>query len=116
MIYCKRAYAAAETTDGYRLLVDRLWPRGIKKQDLVIDQWCKEIAPSTELRQWFHANPEQFAVFSQRYYAELDQHHTIWQPFLNIVKQGTLTLIYSAKDTEHNQALVLKAYLQQQLK
>lgn len=113
MIQCKRVYDTVSPDDGYRVLVDRLWPRGIKKQDLVMDQWCKDIAPSNTLRQWFHANPASFSTFSERYYLELTAHTELCQALLTISQKQNLTLLFSTKDTNHNQAVVLKSFLEQ---
>ena len=99
MIQCKRVYDPQESSDGYRVLVDRLWPRGIKKEALACDEWCKELTPSAELRKAFHGEAIDFAHFSQRYRQELDAHR---QP---------LTLLYAAKNTEQNHARVLAAWL-----
>ncbi len=114
MIYCKRVYDAVSATDGYRVLVDRLWPRGFKKTDLQYDEWNKDVAPSSELRKWFHQNTEQFDQFIERYYQELSNNIHAWKPLLDKSKQGNITLLYSAKDTEHNQAQVLKRFIESQ--
>jgi uncharacterized protein YeaO (DUF488 family) len=115
MIRLKRAYEPASDDDGARYLIDRLWPRGIKKEDLRIDGWLKEIAPSTELRKWFGHDPAKWVEFQQRYRRELEDNAAAWQPLLDAARQGTLTLVYSAKDTEHNDAVVLHALLEERL-
>lgn len=114
MIYCKRVYDPHSPEDGYRILVDRLWPRGIRKVDLQYDEWDKDIAPSTELRKWFHQNTDQFEQFVKQYQQELDNSQA-WLPLVQRAEQGNLTLLYGAKDTQHNQAKVLKAYIEEKI-
>ena len=111
MIQIKRAYEARARTDGRRILVERLWPRGIKKSDLEADAWLKEVAPSTALRKWFGHRTERWDEFQRRYRAELDAHADAWQPLLDAERRGTLTLLYSARDEAHNSAVVLRDYL-----
>lgn len=102
----------AEPSDGYRVLVDRLWPRGVKKVDLKLDEWVKEVGPSNELRQWFGHDPAKFDEFRTEYLAELKRSDLPHQ-ILNDAKGAShLTLVYSAKDEQHNQAVVLKGYLE----
>lgn len=113
MIFCKRVYDEVTESDGYRVLVDRLWPRGIKKTDLHYDEWNKEVAPETELRKWFHANTDKFAEFERRYRQALEEKPEFWRPLVVKAGQGNLTLLFSAKDKEHNQAKVLKAFLEE---
>ncbi|KAF1054076.1 MAG: hypothetical protein GAK43_01063 [Stenotrophomonas maltophilia] len=115
MIRCKRAYEAAAADDGYRVLVDRLWPRGVRKTALVMDEWLKALAPSTELRERFHHDPGLFEAFRQAYEAELAAHPENWWGLLDRARQGTLTLLYGAKDTEHNNARVLAEFLEEEL-
>ncbi|MEQ5138255.1 DUF488 domain-containing protein [Providencia alcalifaciens] len=115
MIYCKRVYDPCSPQDGYRILVDRLWPRGIKKVDLQCDEWNKAVAPSNELRKWFHQHTDQFEQFVTKYQQELQQNDA-WHAVLTEAQQGDITLLYSAKDTQHNQALVLKAFIEEKLK
>lgn len=112
-IKLKRIYDPAEEADGYRILVDRMWPRGVKKDSANIDLWEKEIAPSAELRKWFSHIPERFAEFSQRYEAELAA-NPAFAEFAKRVKAqpGCVTLLFGAKDTEHNNAVVLAKLLQ----
>jgi uncharacterized protein YeaO (DUF488 family) len=112
MIRLKRAYDSPEPGDGARILVDRLWPRGIKKQELKMDAWLKEVAPSDELRKWFGHDPEKWEQFRECYSAELKDKDAILEPIRRAAQEGTVTLLYSAKDTEHNQAVALKAYLE----
>jgi uncharacterized protein YeaO (DUF488 family) len=111
MLKLKRAYEPAEPADGQRLLVERLWPRGVTKAALAADAWVKEAAPSTELRKWFGHRPERWDEFRRRYRAELAANPAAWQPILDAAKRGPVTLLYSAHDTEHNGALVLREYL-----
>ena len=113
MIRIKRVYEAATPEDGARFLVERLWPRGIKKEALRMDGWLKEVSPSPELREWFNHDPLKWDEFQRRYRAELDAHPAAWQPLLDAAKKGNLTLLYAARDTEHNSALLLKAYLEE---
>ncbi|RZN46323.1 DUF488 domain-containing protein [Escherichia sp. E13S3] len=110
-IQCKRVYDAAEQGDGYRVLVDRLWPRGIKKTDLALDEWDKTITPSTELRKAFHSEVIDFETFREQYLAELAQHEQEGKRLADIARQQTLTLLYSAKNTTQNHALVLADWL-----
>lgn len=114
MIKIKRVYEEAESQDGTRFLVERLWPRGMKKAALRMDGWLKEVAPSTALRQWFGHDPQRWDEFKRRYFAELDAAPEVWQPILAAAREGTVTLLYSAHDTAHNGALALQEYLGQQ--
>lgn len=113
MIKLKRAYEPASSDDGYRVLVDRLWPRGIAKANLKIDSWEKDLGPSTELRKWFGHDPERWTEFRRRYLQELDDpgKQPLLESLADRARHGTVTLIYSARDTEHNQAVVLKEAL-----
>ena len=113
-IASKRAYDVAEKSDGYRILVDGVWPRGLSKEDLRIDIWLREIAPSASLRKWFNHEPEKWPVFKERYLEELRANPQAVQRF-NDAARGyeTVTLIYGAKDREHNQAVVLRDFLRQ---
>ena len=110
-IQLKRAYATRSESDGYRVLVDRLWPRGVSKQDAKIDLWLKEIAPSTDLRKWFAHDPAKWDEFRKRYAQELDNRPEIVEQLANLVEKQPVTLIYSAKNEEFNQAVALKEYL-----
>ena len=107
----KRAYEAAEAADGTRILVDRLWPRGVSKQEAALDDWMKDIAPSTELRQWFGHEPSRWAEFQRRYKAELRQHAAELERLRGIAAKGALTLVYAARDEAHNDAVVLRDVL-----
>lgn len=107
----KRAYEAAESSDGLRILVDRLWPRGLSKDKAALDDWLKDIAPSTELRRWFGHDPERWKEFQRRYREELKQHGEALEHLRGLAKKKTVTLVYSAHDEEHNDAVVLKEVL-----
>lgn len=111
MIRIKRTYESPSRDDGTRILVDRLWPRGMKKEALRMDAWLKDVAPSPELRRWFGHRAERWAEFRNRYRAELDANPDAWQPILEAAKKGDVTLIYSARDVEHNGAEALRHYL-----
>ncbi|WP_339486131.1 DUF488 domain-containing protein [Pseudomonas sp. EL_65y_Pfl2_R95] len=115
MIQCKRVYDRVEPSDGQRILVDRLWPRGVSKAALGLDKWLPELAPSTELRKQFAHEPDRFAAFRHSYWQALNQHPEHWMALLDISEQGTLTLLYGAKDTQHNNAQVLAEFLEQAL-
>jgi uncharacterized protein YeaO (DUF488 family) len=110
-IQLKRAYETPADSDGSRILVDRLWPRGLSKQKAKIDHWLKEIAPSTELRKWFNHDPEKWHQFKQRYYRELDSQPEIVDQVRDVIKKGDATFGYGAKDEQHNDAVALKEYL-----
>ena len=112
-IQIKRAYAEVLASDGKRILVDRLWPRGIKKQDAQIDMWPKEITPSTELRKWYAQDPEHWEIFQQRYTAELVQQAKTLQQIRKIAEQEQVTLITAAKSKDYNHVIVLKQLLEQ---
>ena len=110
-ILLKRAYEEKEKADGFRILVDRLWPRGIKKEDMHVDIWLKEIAPSTALRKWFNHDAAKWEAFKTKYKAELQQSEALGELKQLIKKHKTITLVYSAKDEIHNQAAALKELL-----
>ena len=111
-----RVYEIKQPVKPYSFLTDRLWPRGISKERLNGVTWLKEVAPTTELRQWFHANLEHWAEFEQRYLAELNTNKT-WQPLMILLNQGeTICLLYGSKDSQHNQAIVLRDFLLTKLK
>jgi uncharacterized protein YeaO (DUF488 family) len=118
MIKLKRAYERAAADDGYRILIDRLWPRGLKKTALRLDEWAKELAPSAELRKSFGHAPEKWADFQSKYRAELraPESKKLLEDLAKRARKGTVTLIYSARDTEHNDAVVLKEILTKRLK
>ena len=116
MLKTSRVYEHAKASDGVRFLVERLWPRGIKKDKLEMEAWLKDVAPSSELRKWFAHDPAKWQEFQGRYRAELEANPKAWKPILEAAKQGDVTLLYSARDTEHNSALLLKAFLEEQIK
>ncbi|HUY84929.1 MAG TPA: DUF488 domain-containing protein [Candidatus Dormibacteraeota bacterium] len=107
----KRVYEPYEAQDGRRILVDRLWPRGLTKERAHIDLWLKDIAPSTELRQWFGHDPAKWPEFQKRYKAELKANQSVINELKDELKQGRATLVYGAKDESHNDAVVLKYFL-----
>lgn len=111
MIRIKRAYEPSARGDGRRFLVERLWPRGIKKEALDVDGWLKDVAPSTALRKWFDHRVERWEEFGRRYRRELHARRDALSPLLEADKRGTVTLVYSAHDLEHNGAVVLRDYL-----
>ena len=104
----KRVYEPAAADDGARILVDRLWPRGVSKERAAIDRWMKEIAPSTELRQWFGHDPVRWQEFRRRYAQEVRQHGELLDQLRSLARQGQLTLVYAARDEEHNDAVALR--------
>lgn len=112
MIQCKRAYDEPSPDDGTRVLVDRLWPRGVSKEDAALDDWVKEVAPSDELRKWFDHDLEKWDEFCRRYHRELDEKEKLVARLGAEAEDGTLTLVYAAKDREHNNAVALKHYLE----
>lgn len=112
MIQCKRVYDEASPEEGTRVLVDRLWPRGVSKEEAALDNWMKNVAPSDALRRWFDHDPEKWEAFRMRYAQELGEKEALVQELRSVAESGTLTLIYAAKDREHNHAVVLKDYLQ----
>jgi uncharacterized protein YeaO (DUF488 family) len=109
-IRVKRIYDPPDRKDGARVLVDRLWPRGVRKETAKLTLWLKDIAPSPELRQWFGHDPARFAEFSQRYRAELAANKDAVRGMEDLMKAGPVTLLYAARDTEHNEARVLADY------
>ncbi len=112
MIQVKRVYEPPAAKDGARFLVERLWPRGMKKEALAMAGWLKEVAPSDELRRWFGHDPAKWDDFRSRYYAELDGKTEAWQPLYDAIQHGkNVTLLYSAHDTEYNNAVALQMYL-----
>ena len=110
-IFVKRIYAARSPEDGYRILVDRLWPRGIKKEQGFIDLWLKEIAPSPALRSWFQHDPDKWATFKERYVKELEKKCDLITLLTSKLKHGSVTLLYGAKNETCNHAVALKDYL-----
>jgi uncharacterized protein YeaO (DUF488 family) len=115
MIKIKRAYEEPMSDDGTRFLVDRFWPRGVKKEALRLESWAREAAPSGDLCKWFSHDPEKWDEFQHRYTAELDAHSSAWGPILEAAREGTVTLIFSARDERHNNAVALKNYLDAKL-
>jgi len=113
-IHIKRVYEKPLKKDGYRILVDRLWPRGVKKEDAVLDEWIKHLAPTSELRKWFGHNPARWSEFQKRYREELKQNKPAAEFIREHAAKKVITLVYAAKDTEHNHAIVLQAYLKQE--
>jgi uncharacterized protein YeaO (DUF488 family) len=111
MIKIKRVYEAYDKQDGKRILIDRLWPRGLTKEKAKVGVWLKDIAPSTELRKWFNHDPQKWSEFQKRYIKELDNNTSV-DELRNELTNGPATLVYGAKDTEHNDAVVLKNYLE----
>ncbi len=115
MTYLKRAYESASRQDGKRFLVERLWPRGVRKDALKLEAWLKDAAPSAELRRWFGHDPEKWDEFQRRYARELDCRPAAWEAILNAARHGRVTLVYSSRDTAHNNAVALARYLQGRL-
>jgi uncharacterized protein YeaO (DUF488 family) len=115
-IRIKRIYEPKAKTDGCRILVDRVWPRGMKKEDAHLDHWMKEVAPSTALRKWFAHDPEKWSQFRKKYHAELKKNSSSLEELLDAMHTcKTVTLLFSAKDEEHNQAIALRDYLLEHL-
>jgi uncharacterized protein YeaO (DUF488 family) len=100
---------------GKKFLVDRLWPRGVKKVDLPLDGWLKDVAPSDELRRWFAHEPGRWEEFARRYGKELDQHPDAWKPISDAARRGRVVLVFAARDPEHNNAVVLRQYIESKL-
>ena len=111
-IAIKRVYEPAAESDGFRILIDRIWPRGLSKDQSHIDLWLKDIAPSTALRKWFGHSPAKWSEFNSKYCSEIDEHSEEVEIIRKHMKEGPVTLIYAAKDTQHNNAIVLKRYIQ----
>jgi uncharacterized protein YeaO (DUF488 family) len=107
----KRAYEPPSASDGYRVLIDRLWPRGVSREQARLDEWARELAPSSGLRQWFAHDPARFSVFRRRYAGELAGQEEKLRELRRRARQGSLTLVYGARDTEHNDAVVLAEIL-----
>jgi len=112
MIQCKRVYDEASPEDGTRVLVDRLWPRGVSKEEAALNDWMKNIAPSDALRRWFDHDTEKWEAFQVRYAQELNEKEALVREIRSKAESGTITLVYAAKDRELNHAVVLKDYLQ----
>jgi len=115
MIWLKRAYAPAVPEQGGRFLVDRIWPRGRRKADFQLTAWLKEVGPSTDLRTWFGHDPARWPEFQCRYRQELELRPEVLIPLLEAARQGDVTLVYGARDEQHNQAVVLRQILEEQL-
>lgn len=115
MVTIKRVYEKPESGDGKRFLVERLWPRGVRKNALKYDAWIKEVGPSHELRRWFGHDPARWEEFRRRYFAELDSKPGVLEPIVKAAAEGQITLLYSSHDTAHNNAVALKEYLEDRL-
>ena len=115
MIQLKRVYEKPEPHDGTRFLVERLWPRGIRKTDLQMDGWLKDAGPSDRLRKWFSHDPAKWEEFERKYFAELERRPEAWAPILETAENRTVTLLYSSHDMEHNNAVALKSFLETRL-
>lgn len=107
----KRVYESAASEDGVRILIDRLWPRGLTKEKAAVDHWMKDIAPSAELRKWFGHDPDRWTEFRRRYMEELRQHTALLDQIRHLASGGTVTLLFGAHDEEHNDAVVLREVL-----
>ncbi len=116
VIEVTRVYEQPKGEVSTKFLVDRLWPRGMRKEELEGVTWVRDVAPSAALRKWFGHDPEKWHGFMLRYFKELDQHPEVWQPILEAAKAGPVTLLYGAKDTKHNQAVALRRYLEAKLR
>jgi uncharacterized protein YeaO (DUF488 family) len=114
-VHLRRVYDPPDRDDGRLFLVERLWPRGVRKEALQVEAWLRDVAPSTELRRWYGHDPAKWPEFQRRYRRELSANPAAWQPLLSAARQGTITLLYSARDTEHNSARVLQSFLEAQL-
>ncbi len=115
MIQLKRVYEESGPHDGSRFLVERLWPRGLSKAEVHMDGWHKEAAPSNDLRKWFSHDPGRWMDFQRKYFAELKERPEAWQPILDTARRADVTLLYSSHDTEHNNAIALKRFLEAKL-
>ncbi len=115
MIRLKRAYEPAAPADGRRILVERLWPRGVTKAALRLDEWAKGVAPSAALRTWYGHDPARWPEFRRRYLAELGRNRDAWEPLLAAARRGRVTFVYAARDEARNGAVVLKAFLDRRL-
>ncbi len=112
-IRIKRAYDPPAEADGFRVLVDAIWPRGVRRDALAADLWARDAAPSSELRRWFGHDPKRWHGFVERYFRELDARPEALAPIRQQLRHGTVTLVYGARDTEHNQAVALRRYLEE---
>jgi uncharacterized protein YeaO (DUF488 family) len=116
MVKIKRVYDPPSHTDGRRLLVDRLWPRGLKKEGSRIDEWIKDVAPSTELRSWFSHDPGKWIEFKKRFFKELDRKKDLIDRIASAARKGTITLLYGSKEERYNNAVALKEYVEARMK
>lgn len=116
MIQAKRVYDPPLPSDGVRLLAERLWPRGVKKEALKLDGWLRDAAPSTALRKWFNHDPAKWQEFQRRYAGELDRKPEAWRPVLDATRKGAVTLLFSSRDAGRNNVIALKTYLELQMK
>ena len=112
-VWLRRAYDAPTRNDGYRVLVDRLWPRGTRRADAQLDEWCRDLAPSDDLRRWFGHDPRRFAEFDRRYRLELTDHLDAVDRLTQRVDSGRVTLVYGARDSKHNNAVVLRDVIEE---
>lgn len=110
-IWLRRAYEPPTRNDGYRILVDRIWPRGVAKKDCALDEWQPELAPSTPLRKWFGHDPARWEAFEKRYFRELAQQPDAVRPLRERIASGRVTLVYGARDRDHNNAVALRKFL-----
>lgn len=115
MIYLKRAYEEPAKQDGLRILVERLWPRGVSKQKAAVDLWLKDLAPSTELRKWFNHDPEKWNEFRKRYWSELSEKGDLLTLLKHRTAEGNVTFVFAASDEERNSAVALKEYLEEKM-
>ena len=115
-IHIHRIYDHQTAPNGQRYLVDRLWPRGIRKEQPASTKWLKEVAPSNDLRHWYQHDPAKWPEFQKRYFAELDRHPDAWAPLVDAARRGSVVLLYSSKETDLNNAAALKTYLESKLK
>lgn len=115
IVHIKRVYETPASGDGYRVLVDRIWPRGLGRKEARVDRWCKEIAPSSELRRWFGHDPSRWEEFRRRYRKELEQSPELVAEFMANARSAELTLLFSARDVQHNNAVVLREWLEERL-
>lgn len=116
MLKLRRVYEDPAPGEGTRFLVERLWPRGMKKEELKMKAWLKDVAPSPDLRKWYGHEVDKWPEFQKRYRAELKDNPEAWKPLLEAARKGNVTLLYSARDTEHNSARVLKEFLEERLR
>lgn len=114
-IWIRRAYEAPTRNDGYRILVDRVWPRGVSKEELELDEWDRELAPSTKLRKWFGHDPARWEEFQRRYFDELRRKRDPVRRLLDRMRRGRVTLVFGARDSDHNQAVALRTFLEKQI-